>query len=138
MKTSIFTTFFFILIMLNSCGSHMNQTSIGFQDEQSFLLNNKLDSIKDNWNTILKEKKINCSLSKFEIKKETDAVNNKTYYCLIAKSENDSVKGATLLYKRNRKFYISPKEDILVFCYGCKDAYPTFEYGKWGWSCESK
>ena len=138
MKVNIFRIFFFILISFCSCGKHMNQTNIGFEAKESFLLNNKLDSIKENWNKLLKEKMINSNLSRFEIRKETDVVNNKTYYYLIGTSNNDSVKGATLLYKRNKKFYISYKDDMIIFCYGCKESYPTFEYDKWGWSCESK
>ncbi len=138
MNVSFFKICFFVLIGFTSCGKHMNQTNLGFKEKESFLLNNNLDLIKENWNKLLNEKMINSKLSKFEIKKEVDIVNNKTYYCLIAKSDNDSVKGATLLYKRNGKFYINNKEGIIIFCYGCKDAYPTFEFDKWGWSCESK
>ena len=137
MKVNIFTILFFILLCFCSCGKHVNQINIGHEVEKSFFLNNNLDSIKENWKEILKQKMINSNLSRFEIKKGIDKVNNKTYYYLIGRSADDSVKGATQLYNRNKKIFIS-KDDMIVFCYGCEATYPSFEYNKWGWSCESQ
>lgn len=138
MSNKFIIVMFFIASFFISCGEKSFNYSVGKMESNQFQLDRGIDSIRLNWQSLLKNNKIKGTLSKFEIKKDRDDVNKKDYYVLIGYSQNDSIKVASLLKKRNKKFYFYKDPHRIVICFGCKESFPKYQFDKWGWSCDTK
>jgi hypothetical protein len=133
-----FFLLFLITTVFTSCGEKSYNYSVGKINTNQFVLDKGIDSIKTNWQLLLNTNKIKGSLSRFEIKKDVDEVNKKEYYILIGYSQNDSIKVASLLKKKNKNFYFYKDPYRIVICHGCNNSFPKYQFDKWGWSCDSK
>lgn len=135
----ILTNFFLLFfLILSSCNKKIYHSKIGYINSRNENAVTEIDSVSKKWNDLLIENKIVAKLNRFEIRNDFDSINRKKYYYLIGFSKNDSVKVATLVIKKNKKFYFYNDSNVLVICHNCADSYPKMQFDEWGWSCETK
>src|SRR5690606_34731852 len=89
------------------------------------------------WNKIIKSHHLNGELKILEIQSGTDTINKISYFYLLGKSSNDSLKMAQLLIYSKNKFYLKKDTVISCICFGCGNSTPKMSFDEWGWYCEN-
>jgi len=137
MKKLIFALYATVLSGLFSCAQTSSE-KIGTNENGVFKITSSLEKIKTDWSALLKKQKIETTLVSFDILSGSDSqVTNETYYYLLAKNKDNSIKVVTLLALKEGSFYlpdVQGKATETVICSGCSYGCNPLNVGK-RWIC---
>jgi len=105
--------------MFNFIGYSQQDQKIGIVKDGKFIITENIDNIKEDWSMFLKNSKIDCVLTTFEIREKQDNENpNEKYYFLIGLTKSSDVKVVQLLeLDQYGIFKMAPKHTVT--CSGC-------------------
>ncbi|MEC4004302.1 hypothetical protein OX283_006515 [Flavobacterium sp. SUN052] len=135
MKKILFGLIATILISINS-----NAQKIGVNQEDKYIITDDLSFLKEKWNQILKDQKINDQINNFKIESgEYDDGDKKIkYYAIIGTTLNSNLQMAEVIeLTQNGEFYYNKllaDSGHTVSCSGCMAGCSPKKM-KFGWVC---
>lgn len=131
MKKLIFGIIATVSFTMTSCAQ-----TIGIIENNSNKITCDIDVIKKDWEKVLIEQKIPTILTNFEIIFDRIESSGETYYLLLAKNEDSSVKIGRRLELMNNRFAFADFTET-VTCSGCSDGCDIKLKDNGQWKCTS-